>query len=91
MATLTADEEVAAALEASARRSQIRAAHSSAVTAFTRAAELSTDPERRASRLAAGAHAAWAAGEPVRARGLIEQALPITSGQARARLLFLSG
>jgi DNA-binding CsgD family transcriptional regulator len=91
MATLTADEEVAAALEASARRSQIRAAHSSAVTAFTRAAELSTDPERRASRLAAGAHAAWAAGEPVRARGLIEQALPITSGQPRARLLFLSG
>jgi tetratricopeptide (TPR) repeat protein len=91
MATLTADEEVAAALEASARRSQVRGAHSSAVTAFVRAAELSTDPQRRTSRLAAGAHAAWAAGEPGRARGLIERALPGTSGQARTRLLLLGG
>jgi len=91
MATLTADEEVAAALEASARRSQVRAAHSSAVTAFARAAELSTDLHRRTSRLAAAAHAAWAAGEPGRARGLIERALPGTSGQARAKLLLLAG
>jgi AAA ATPase domain len=59
MATLSADEEVAAALEASARRSRVRAAHASAVTAFARAAELSTDPQRRTSRLAAAAHAAW--------------------------------
>jgi hypothetical protein len=36
MATVTGDEEVAAALEASARRSQARAAHSSAATAFVR-------------------------------------------------------
>ena len=91
MATLTADEEVAAALEASARRSQARAAHSSAVTAFARAAELSTDSHRQTSRLAAGAHAAWAVGEPGRARGLIERALPGTSGQARAKLLLLGG
>src|SRR5215472_130619 len=43
MATLTGDEEVAAALEASARRAQLRAGHASAATAFLRAAELSTD------------------------------------------------
>ena len=42
MATLTGDEEVAAALEASARRAQLRAGHASAATAFLRAAELST-------------------------------------------------
>jgi tetratricopeptide (TPR) repeat protein len=91
MATLTADEEVAAALEASARRAQLRAAHSSAVTAFIRAAGLSIDPERRASRLTDAAQAAWAAGEPSRARGLIERVPPVISGQERARLLFLNG
>jgi len=91
MATLAGDEEVAAALEASARRAQLRAGHASAATAFLRAAELSTDTRRRASRLAAAAHAAWDADEPARARQLIGRALPITSGQARARLLFLSG
>jgi ATP/maltotriose-dependent transcriptional regulator MalT len=91
MATLTADEEVAAALEASARRAQLRAAHSSAVTAFVRAADLSIEPERRASRLTDAAHAAWAAGEPSRARGLIERVSPVISGQERARLLFLNG
>jgi DNA-binding CsgD family transcriptional regulator len=91
MATLAADEEVAAALEASARRAQLRAAHSSAVTAFVRAADLSVDAGRRASRLAAAAHTAWAAGDPIRARGLIEQALQVTSVPERARLLFLKG
>ena len=91
MATLTADEEVAAALEASARRSQIRAAHSSAATAFVRAAELSPDPRRRASRLTASAQAAWAAGEVGRAHSLIERTSPIASGSERASLLLLSG
>ena len=91
MATVTGDEEVAAALEASARRSQARAAHSSAATAFVRAAELSTDPQRRASRLIASAHAAWAAGEAGRAHSLIERASLIASGPDRAGLLLLSG
>ncbi|HET7012473.1 MAG TPA: hypothetical protein VFI65_01085, partial [Streptosporangiaceae bacterium] len=61
MATLAADEEVAAALEASARRAQLRAGHASAVTAFLRAAELSSDEDRRRQRLGAAADAAWAA------------------------------
>ena len=90
MATLTGDEEVAAALEASARRAELRAGHSSAATAYLRAAELSTDDARRERRLAAGAHAAWDAGQPDRARDIIGRALPL-AGQTRAQLLHLSG
>jgi DNA-binding CsgD family transcriptional regulator len=91
LATLTTDEEVAAALEASARRYQARAGHASAATAFLRAAELSADEDRRTGRLAAAAEAAWAAGQPERARELIARALPLTTAQARAQLLQLRG
>ncbi|MGZ6565366.1 MAG: AAA family ATPase [Solirubrobacteraceae bacterium] len=66
MATLSPDEEVAAALEASARRAQARAAHSSAASALMRAAELSTDEGRRVRRIAAAAQVAWDAGQPDR-------------------------
>ena len=91
LATLTGDEEVAAALEASARRSRARAAHSSAATAFLRAAELSTGQERRVRRVAAAAQAAWDAGEPERARDAIARALPAAVGELKAELLHLSG
>jgi DNA-binding CsgD family transcriptional regulator len=91
MATLDADEEVAAALEASARRSQARAAHASAATALLRAAELSIDEQRRARRIAAAGQAAWDAGQPDRARQAIAQALPLADGELKARLLFLGG
>ena len=91
MATLTGDEEVAAALEASARRAQLRAGHASAATAFLRAAELSTDGSRRAYRMAAAAQAAWDAGQPGRAREIVRQALPLAGDQTRAGLLHLSG
>jgi DNA-binding CsgD family transcriptional regulator len=91
MATLTGDEEVAAALEASARRAQLRAGHASAATAFLRAAELSTDEERRVRRIAAAAHAAWAAGQADRARDAVGRALPLADGETRAGLLHLSG
>jgi DNA-binding CsgD family transcriptional regulator len=91
MATLTADEEVAAALEASARRSEVRAAHASAATAFLRAAELSVEEGRRVRRLTAAASAAWHAGQPDRAREAIALALPVAEGQLRVRLLRLSG
>jgi DNA-binding CsgD family transcriptional regulator len=91
MATLTGDEEVAAALEASARRARLRAAHASAATAFLRAAELSTDEARRIKRIAAAAQAAWDAGQPDRAREAIGLALPAAGGEVRARLLHLSG
>jgi DNA-binding CsgD family transcriptional regulator len=91
LATLTGDEEVAAALEASARRSQARAAHASAATAFVRAAELSTDESRRTRRIAAAALAAWDAGQPDRARDVIGRALPSADRETRAQLLHLSG
>jgi DNA-binding CsgD family transcriptional regulator len=91
MATLTGDEEVAAALEASARRAQLRGGHASAATALLRAAELSTDDARRVGRFAAAARAAWDAGQPGRSREIIEQVLPRATGQTRARLLHLSG
>jgi DNA-binding CsgD family transcriptional regulator len=89
LATETADEEVAAALEASARRYQARAAHASAATAFARAAELSDEDGQRLARLAAAA--AWAAGQPERARELIARALPLATGGSRAELLHLRG
>jgi DNA-binding CsgD family transcriptional regulator/tetratricopeptide (TPR) repeat protein len=91
LATLTTDEEVAAALEASARRYQARAGPASAATAFVRAAELSADEGRRTRRLAAAAEAAWAAGQPERARELIARALPLATARARVELLQLRG
>ena len=91
MATLTADEEVAAALEASGHRARLRSAHASAATAYLRAADLSTDAAARVGRLGAAAQAAWDAGQPDRARGAIAEALPGTGGELRARLLYLRG
>jgi len=91
MATLTGDEEVAAALEASARRAQLRAGHASAATALLRAAELSPDDTRRVRRLAAGAQAAWDAGQSDRVREITGRALLLADGQTRARLLHLRG
>ena len=91
MATLSGDEEVAAALEASARRAQRRAGHASAATAFERAAELTLEGGRIVPRLASAAQAAWDAGQPDRARGLIARALPLADTAQRARLLYLQG
>ncbi|MBV9049058.1 MAG: AAA family ATPase, partial [Solirubrobacterales bacterium] len=91
MATVDGDEEVAAALEASARRAQLRAGHASAATAFQRAAELTVDESRRAPRLASAAQAAWDAGQPDRALELIGRALPSADQRLRARLLSLRG
>ena len=91
LASASADEEVAAALEASARRYESRAGHASAATAFTRAAQLSGSDDSRMRRLAAAAQAAWAAGQPDQARGLIASALPLATGRVRAELLYLRG
>jgi DNA-binding CsgD family transcriptional regulator len=91
MATLTGDEEVATALEASARRAQQRAGHASAATAFERAAALTLDQTRLTPRLAAAAQAAWDAGQVERARALIGRALPLAGEGSRARLLYLRG
>ncbi len=91
MATLTGDEQVAVALEASARRAQQRAAHISAATSYERAAALTVDQSRMVPRLAAAAQAAWDAGQAERARVLIARAVPLAGASGRARLLHLSG
>jgi DNA-binding CsgD family transcriptional regulator len=89
LATLTADEDVAAALEAAARRSQLRGGHASAATAYERAAELSDAQPSRSRRLSEAADAAWAAGQAERARGLVTRSLASADGQQRVRLLYL--
>ena len=57
-ATVEPDEEVVAALEATAARAEARAGHLAAARAFERAAELSANPADRGRRLAAAARAA---------------------------------
>jgi class 3 adenylate cyclase/DNA-binding CsgD family transcriptional regulator/tetratricopeptide (TPR) repeat protein len=91
LATLTADENVAAALEAAGRRSQLRGGHSSAATAFERAATLSEADSARSRRLGAAADAAWAAGQGERAGALIARSLALAEGPERPQLLYLSG
>ena len=91
MASVSGDEEVAVALEASARRAQLRAGHASAATAFERSAELTQDRARIAPRLAAAAEAAWDAGQPARSLELVARALSLSDQRLRARLLYLRG
>ena len=91
LAALTGDEEVAIALEASAKRAQERAGFASASTAFQRAAELTRDDCRLAPRLAAAADAAWNAGQPERASALVERALRFATNDLRSQLLYLQG
>ena len=76
IATLTADEEIAAALETSADRSRARGGHASASTAYERAAQLSTTESARARRLTAAAGSAFIAGQIERATSLIDRSLP---------------
>ena len=90
-ATLTADATIAAALEASGRRSQERGGHASAASAFERAAELSDTEPARAARLVLAAEAAYVAGQADRARPLLSRTLPHADPAQRARLLFVSG
>ena len=91
MATSTADEEVADALEASGRRSQLRGGHASAATAFERAATLSETTPPRARRLAAAVEAAWFAAQVDRALELVSRSLPLSERAQRAELLYWRG
>ena len=91
MATSTTDEEVADALEASGRRSQLRGGHASAATAFERAATLSEATPPRARRLAAAVEAAWFAAQVDRALELVSRSLPLSERAQRAGLLYWRG
>jgi DNA-binding CsgD family transcriptional regulator len=91
-ASLSPDEEVAAALEAVAVRARERNAHAEAAVALEKAARLTPDPARRATRLTQAADAAWAAGDPGRALAVLDAAEElIEEAAARARLLHLRG
>ncbi|MET9246567.1 AAA family ATPase [Nonomuraea sp. NPDC003709] len=74
-ATPGPDEEVAAELERAARRAGRRGGVTAMMSAFERAAQLSTDETRRAWRLIAAARAAYEAGLPDRAVELADQAV----------------
>lgn len=91
LATLVADAEIAAELEASAERSQRRGGHASAATAFERASKLSETEPARGRRLAAAAKAAFVAGQVDRASDLISRSVPIADRSERARLLGVRG
>jgi hypothetical protein len=91
LATMSGDEDVAAELEAAARRSQLRGGYASAATVFERAAELSDAEASRSRRLGQAAYAAWAAGQPERAGGLVTRSLADAQGRQRVRLLYLNG
>jgi DNA-binding CsgD family transcriptional regulator/tetratricopeptide (TPR) repeat protein len=91
-ATPGADEDVASELECSAGRAQERGGLAAAAAFLERAAELSPDPQRQATRrlLAAGADLAAGAGE--RAQRLLDQSAPhLTDPGARARAMRLEG
>ncbi|MFD1542032.1 helix-turn-helix transcriptional regulator [Nonomuraea guangzhouensis] len=68
------DEQVAVALERAADRARTRHGHAAAAAALERAAELTTDREALARRLAEAAVAAADAGLPERAQALAERA-----------------
>jgi len=73
-ASITPDERAAAALERTAERARQRAGYAGAVSALSRAAEITPDQAERGRRLLAAADAAWLAGQAERARALLDRA-----------------
>ena len=71
-----ADEEIAGELEEAAERARRRGGYSGAAAFLTRAARLTPDSSRRATRLLAAAQADFSAGVPARAQLLVDEAVP---------------
>ncbi|HEV8374404.1 MAG TPA: LuxR C-terminal-related transcriptional regulator [Actinomycetota bacterium] len=82
-AAMAPDPEVADELERSAERARRRSGYSAAARALERSAELTAAEELRSRRLAGAADAAWLAGQPDRALGLLDRA---ASGGSQPRL-----
>lgn len=74
---LGTDDAVAAALELAGNHAVDRGAHAVAATAFERAARLTGTAGARALRLVAAGEAAWFAGLPERADGLLDEAVAL--------------
>jgi predicted ATPase len=86
------DEDVAGELERSAGRAQERGGLAAAAAFLERSAELTPDPERRATRLLLAAGADLGAGAYERAQGLLEQSLPdLSDPGARGQALRMEG
>src|ERR671918_81126 len=78
-ATVEPDDAVVRELEEAAERARDRSGFEAACAAMERAAQLTTESESRARRLAAAAENAWQAGRSRRAAGLLRGARPLTS------------
>lgn len=86
------DAGVADELHTAAQRARARGGHAAAAAAFERAAALTAEPEQRADRLTDAAGAAWSAGQPERAKILLDQAVPLGGGaELAARIGHLRG
>ncbi|MFD3531932.1 AAA family ATPase [Streptomyces sp. NPDC058664] len=85
-ATVGYDEEVAAELERSAELFRSRGGRAAVAAAYRRAARLTEDQEARSLRLAAAAAAAAEAGQVELAVALADEAGPVSSPPAVARL-----
>ncbi|GAA4632183.1 LuxR family transcriptional regulator [Actinoallomurus vinaceus] len=81
-AALGQDEQVAAALVATAERARDRGGYGAAATALARAAELTPEPRARAVRLKDAAVAAWLGGRPGQAESLLAEARERADGDA---------
>ncbi len=81
-AAVTPDEEIAQALEAGGRRARSMGAYATAVAAFQRAADMSSDPRMAGQRLMSAAEAANMVGEGTRSRALLDAATALVTGEA---------
>lgn len=91
-AAIGPDEATADALHTSAQRAGNRGAHAAAASAYDRAAALTTGPALRAERLADAAQSAWLAGQPDRARPLLDSAERLADEPAlRGRIAHVRG
>ncbi|MGE0027902.1 MAG: LuxR C-terminal-related transcriptional regulator, partial [Thermoleophilia bacterium] len=90
-AALGPDEAIADALERSAESARARSGHGAASAALERAAVLSPDAPGRARRFAAAATAAWRAGRPQRATGLLARSDAAGDGSPRPEVEHLRG